>query len=78
MWLMAVVGVAPCQCFSPGANHTTSPGRISSMGATLALNPAKAGCHDQRLPERMRMPGGARAGLKGHSAHRPHEPDRAG
>ena len=31
MWLMAVVGVAPCQCFSPGANHTTSPGRISSM-----------------------------------------------
>ena len=32
MWLMAVVGVAPCQCFSPGANQTTSPGRISSIG----------------------------------------------
>ena len=30
MWLMAVVGVAPCQCFSPGSNQTTSPGRISS------------------------------------------------
>ena len=29
---MAVVGVAPCQCFSPGANQTTSPGRISSTG----------------------------------------------
>src|SRR3954454_5253146 len=27
--VIAVVGVAPCQCFSPGANQTTSPGRIS-------------------------------------------------
>ena len=32
MWVMAVVGVAPCQCFSPGGNQTTSPGRISSTG----------------------------------------------
>ena len=32
MCVMAVVGVAPCQCFSPGGNHTTSPGRISSIG----------------------------------------------
>src|SRR4051794_40609758 len=32
MWLMAVVGAAPCQCFSPGSNQTTSPGRISSTG----------------------------------------------
>src|ERR671921_698489 len=30
--VMAVVGVAPCQCFSPGENQTTSPGRISSIG----------------------------------------------
>src|SRR6266853_1530238 len=30
--VIAVVGVAPCQCFSPGANQTTSPGRISSTG----------------------------------------------
>src|SRR5438874_5076281 len=29
---MAVVGVAPCQCFSLGENQTTSPGRISSIG----------------------------------------------
>src|SRR5271166_3925699 len=29
---MAVIGVAPCQCFSPGENQTTSPGRISSTG----------------------------------------------
>src|SRR2546427_3652840 len=27
-----VVGVAPCQCFSPGEDNTTSPGRISSTG----------------------------------------------
>src|SRR6266487_5999217 len=32
MCVMAVVGVAPCQCFSLGANQTTSPGRISSIG----------------------------------------------
>lgn len=31
-WVMAVVGVAPCQCRSPGGNQTTSPGRISSPG----------------------------------------------
>jgi LysR substrate binding domain-containing protein len=28
--VIAVVGEAPCQCLSPGANQTTSPGRISS------------------------------------------------
>src|SRR5207237_36224 len=32
MWLMAVVGVAPCQCFSPGGHDTTSPGRMTSIG----------------------------------------------
>lgn len=32
MCVMAVVGVAPCQCFSPGSNQITSPGRISSIG----------------------------------------------
>ena len=32
MCVIAVVGVAPCQCFSPGGNHTTSPGRIASTG----------------------------------------------
>ena len=36
MWVMAVVGAAPCQCFSPGANQTTSPGRISSIGPPRA------------------------------------------
>src|SRR5437763_31689 len=32
IWVMAVVAVAPCQCFSPGGIQTTSPGRISSTG----------------------------------------------
>src|SRR5690349_21735725 len=32
MCVMAVVAVAPCQCFSLGAIETTSPGRISSIG----------------------------------------------
>src|SRR5919109_3733605 len=32
MCVMAVVGVAPCQCFSPGSNQITSPGRMSSIG----------------------------------------------
>src|SRR5688500_6330054 len=32
MCVIAVVAVAPCQCFSPGGIQTTSPGRISSIG----------------------------------------------
>src|SRR5438309_1959853 len=32
MCVMAVVGAAPCQCFSPGGNQITSPGRMSSIG----------------------------------------------
>src|SRR5439155_14929947 len=32
MCVIAAVGDAPCQCFSPGGNQTTSPGRISSIG----------------------------------------------
>src|SRR3954469_17696719 len=30
MWVMAVVGVAPCQCLWPGGHQTTSPARIST------------------------------------------------
>src|SRR5207245_5499670 len=32
MCVMAVVAVAPCQCFSFGGHQTTSPGRISAFG----------------------------------------------
>src|SRR3954452_5432251 len=32
MCVIAVVGAAPCQCFSPGENQITSPGLISSTG----------------------------------------------
>src|SRR5438128_1627928 len=32
MCVMAVVGVAPCQCLSFGGHQTTSPGRISTFG----------------------------------------------
>ena len=33
MCVMAVVGVAPCQCFWPGGHHRTSPVRISTIGS---------------------------------------------
>src|SRR5437667_5213705 len=51
--VMAVVGVAPCQCFSPGENQTTSPGRISSIGPPhrcahprpdVTINACPSGC----------------------------------
>ena len=64
MCVIAVVGAAPCQCFSLGANETTSPGRISSIGPPFALRPAATGGHDQRLTERMGVPRGASAGLE--------------
>jgi len=34
MWVIAVVGVAPCQCFTPGGHQTTSPARISSTSSS--------------------------------------------
>src|SRR5438445_7469649 len=59
--VIAVVGVAPCQCFSPGANQTTSPGRISSTGppsrcaqpspeVTINVWPSGCVCHAVRAP----------------------------
>ena len=61
MCVMAVVGVAPCQCFSPGGNQTTSPGRISSTGppsrcarpqpdVTTKVWPSGCVCHAVRAP----------------------------
>src|SRR5207302_4428896 len=61
MWVMAVVGPAPCQCFSPGGNQTTSPGRISSTGpphrwarpqpeTTISVCPSGWVCQAVRAP----------------------------
>jgi hypothetical protein len=65
MCVMAVVGAAPCQCFSPG-----EPDHIAGMDLldwpSLALHPTTAGCDNQGLTERMNMPCGASTGLEGH------------
>src|SRR5579871_1700676 len=74
MCVMAVVGVAPCQCFSPGGNQTTSPGRISSMGpplrcahphpaVTMRVCPSGWVCHAVRAPgSKVTLAPAARAG----------------
>src|SRR6266436_9847996 len=59
--VMAVVAVAPCQCFSPGGNQTTSPGRIFSIvppqrcarpqpAVTMRVWPSGWVCHAVRAP----------------------------
>src|SRR6266498_1689347 len=61
MCVMAVVAVAPCQCFSPGGNQITSPGRISSIGppqrwtrpqpaVTIRVWPSGCVCQAVRAP----------------------------
>src|SRR5439155_13491858 len=61
MCVIAVVGAAPCQCFSPGGNQTTSPGRISSIGpprrcarpepaVTISVWPSGCVCQAVRAP----------------------------
>src|SRR5437870_10122903 len=61
MCVIAVVEVAPCQCFSPGGHQTTSPGRISSFGppslcthphpdVTNRVCPSGCVCHAVRAP----------------------------
>ena len=90
MCVMAVVGVAPCQCFSPGGNQTTSPGRISSTGppqrcarpqpaVTISVWPSGCVCHAVRAPgSNVTLAPTARAGAFGFEqrvdAHRAGEP----
>src|SRR5438309_4650821 len=61
MCVIALVGIAPCQCFSLGGNQTTSPGRISSIGppqrcaqprpdVTINVWPNGCVCHAVRAP----------------------------
>src|SRR3954451_13334892 len=58
MWVIAVVGVAPCQCLCPGGHEITSPGRISSIGPPqhcvqpqpeVTINVCPSGCVCQAL-----------------------------
>src|SRR5438270_1615495 len=74
MWVIAVVGAAPCQCFSFGANEITSPGRISSIGppsrcarpqpaVTINVWPSGCVCHAVRAPgSKVTLAPDARAG----------------
>src|SRR5229473_2782721 len=59
--VIAVARVAPCQCFSPGSNHTTSPGRMSSTAppqrctqpgpdVTIRVWPSGCVCQAVRAP----------------------------
>ena len=59
--VIAVVGEAPCQCFSPGANQRVSPARIVSTGppqtwasplpvVTTRVWPSGWVCHAVRAP----------------------------
>src|ERR1700738_3419723 len=61
MCVMAVVGVAPCQCLWPGGHQITSPARISTMGSpshcvqpqpdvTIKVCPSGWVCHALRAP----------------------------
>src|SRR5438067_1419127 len=58
MCIMAVSGPAPCQCFSPGAIHTVSPGRISRTGppqSAIRPSPFRRPWHDFRRRRSLAM-----------------------
>src|SRR3712207_3048250 len=61
MWLIALVAVAPCQCFTPGGVQITSPGLISRFwppsscthpvpDVTIRTWPPGWVCHAERAP----------------------------
>src|ERR1044071_2561382 len=74
MCVMAVLVVAPCQCFSFGEHQTTSPGRISALGppalwthpdpsVTIRVWPSGCVCQALRAPgSKVTMAPRARAG----------------
>jgi len=59
------LGVAHCQCFSPGGKKRHPPGRNCLIGPPSGLSPAQTRQDDQRLAQRMGMPRGACSGLEG-------------
>src|SRR3954470_7947131 len=75
MCVIALVAVAPCQCFSPGGNQTISPGLISSIGppsrctqpqpkVTIRVCPSGCVCHAVREPgSNVTLAPATRAGL---------------
>src|SRR3712207_1600269 len=61
IWLIKLVAVAPCQCFTPGGVQITSPGLISRFSppssctqpvpdVTIRIWPAGCVCHAERAP----------------------------
>src|SRR5688572_9870210 len=61
MCVMRLLGAAPCQCFTPGGQLTTSPARMTSTGpphvcvrpspaVTMSVWPAGWVCHAERAP----------------------------
>ena len=65
MWVMAVSGAAPCQCFS----HRLEPDDVAGVDVldrpAQTLDAAEAGGDDQHLPQGMGVPGGTSARLEG-------------
>ena len=64
MWVMAVVGRGAVPMFLAGREEHDVAGANFLDRAALALRPAAAQRDDEDLAERVRMPGGARAGLE--------------
>lgn len=62
MWVIALLGAAPCQCLTFEGTRTTSPTRISST----ALHAADPGGDDLRLAQRTGVPGGSRSWNEAH------------
>ena len=70
MCVIPVVGAAPCQCFSPGGNQITSPGRISSIGPPQRWCAAAARRHDEGLAQRVSVPGSSGGRFEGYACAR--------
>ena len=64
MCVMAVVGGGPMPMFFARRKPDDIPGMDCFNRAAFALHASAAGGHDQRLPQRMRVPRGASAGFK--------------